>query len=57
MTAYAFGDNEVAARRLRILASVYDASTRAFVRAWTQSYKGAAKVVISAVRSGIPRGC
>ncbi len=34
MTAYVFGDNDIAAQRLRLLADIYDASTRAFVRAW-----------------------
>lgn len=36
MTAYVFGDNDVAVQRLRILAEIYDASSRAFVRGWAQ---------------------
>ncbi len=39
MAAYVFGDNDIAAQRLRILADVYDASTRAFVRAWAQLHR------------------
>lgn len=45
MTAYVFGDNDTAAQRLRILAEIYDASTRAFVRAWAQTYRRSAKVM------------
>ncbi len=36
MATYVFGDNDIAAQRLRILAEVYDASTRAFVQVWAQ---------------------
>lgn len=36
MTAYVFGDNDMAAQRLCLLAEIYDASTRAFVRAWAR---------------------
>ncbi len=45
MTAYVFGDNEIAAQRLRFLAELYDASTRTFVRAWARSQHGEIKVV------------
>jgi SAM-dependent methyltransferase len=45
MTAYVFGDNDIAAQRLRLLAEIYDASTRAFVREWAQPHRRAAKVM------------
>jgi SAM-dependent methyltransferase len=45
MTAYVFGDNEIAVQRLRLLAKIYDASTRAFVRVWAQPHRRDVKVV------------
>jgi len=45
MTAYVFGDNDIAAQRLRLLAEIYDASTRAFVREWAQPHRRAVKVM------------
>ena len=45
MTAYVFGDNDIAVQRLRLLAKIYDASTRAFVRAWAQPHRHDVKVV------------
>jgi ubiquinone/menaquinone biosynthesis C-methylase UbiE len=35
MSAYLFGDTDIAAQRLRLLADMYAASTRAFLQAWT----------------------
>ena len=45
MTSYVFGDNEIAVQRLRLLANIYDASTRAFVRVWAQPHRRDVKVV------------
>jgi SAM-dependent methyltransferase len=45
MTAYVFGDNDIAVQRLRLLAKVYDTSTRAFVRAWAQPHRHDVKVL------------
>jgi len=45
MSTYVFGDNEMAAQRLRLVAEIFDASTRAFVRTRAASQRRAANVV------------
>ena len=45
MATYVFGDNDVAAQRLRFVAECFDASTRAFARTIAQTRRGVANVV------------
>ena len=45
MATYVFGDNDVAAQRLRFVAECFDASTRAFAQTVAPTHRGVAHVI------------